>query len=160
MFQAAQTQDGYEMVAGHTLWDELSRGRPAGKFKWCTRLARFVKEPGEEMITTDALPNDRSEYEFLVGNGSLPTGRYYAFDSGQSNVYVSVGQGERAEFAKNIEAGQVCLWTEGNPQAVPSHDGNGGMNSKVFHVVISKWDGILRPHAQAPTSAAAPGTAP
>jgi hypothetical protein len=147
--QAAQRDDGYELLdngGAISVYDVLYlrvRDQKTNRFKFCERGQRPFLEPGEsDKMQATYLPDQRREIEGFVKSGTLPSDRYYVTTHG--GVFVSVPLGDRGELARNVDAGDVCFWSEGAIQRLTvKRDGN---DYGTYHVGASKWDGVLRPH--------------
>lgn len=157
---APRSPDGYNdlSVAGVGAWHAIQSLEVAGdkgKFKFCDAVERFTLEPGENDKTLALyLPERRGQVETLIKQGRLPADRYYA-SIGQG-VNISVPLADRTEIAKNIEAGNICIWSDVEAMRF---DGVGATKGTIYNVVVSKWTGKLKV-APPPTAAPAADGAP
>ena len=137
MRQAAHAEDGHVYLEGGLGANSGAGDRP---WKSCATLHRYVLEPGEPTgVSYD--PNFKGYVEPLIEQGKLPHDQYYVA-AGTSQTIVSVPLADRAELAKNMEQGDVCIWSSGKFEKFPCPNDNSS-SCVVSYAPLEKWDGVL-----------------
>jgi len=155
MRAAARAEDGYQYLDGDNGGPFQAVSNLQGqRWKSCTTLKRYLLEPGEPTaVSYDA--NFRGYVQPLIDQGKLPRDLYYAA-AGTSQLIVSVPLADRAAMAKNMEEGDVCIWSAGKIDRFQCPKPSS--SCAVFYATLEKWDGVLKHDVamQATPGAAAP----
>lgn len=161
---AAHMPDGHQYLDGSNsgLFTSIQSLPPGTPWKSCTPMKRYLLEPGEPTgVSYDA--NFKGYVQPLIDQGKLPRDLYYAA-AGSSQFIVSVPASDRVALAKNMEAGDVCIWSSGTFQKFPCPGNTPGC--AVYYAPLEKWDGVLGhpgaapgPGGPEPGAPAAPGSA-